>query len=147
MSRRAKLIAATAALTFTQVAHLLDVFRYDESATIAGVLTDPLALLGISIAGIALIAVVVGSNNAPGIATFAAAAVAAGFLLYHGIPFDLAVNNPYWGDSTADFIQCATVIAAITAGASTCWLAPRTAQRAGPKRVRTDTGRDRSPCV
>lgn len=123
MSHRTKLVAATAALALTQIAHLFDVLRYDDSATIPELLTDPLALLGITIAGVAFVAVVTNSTHARAPAAFAGGFVAAGFLLYHGIPFDIGANNPYWGSGSADLIQWATVISAITAGAVTLWLA------------------------
>jgi hypothetical protein len=123
MPHRTKLVAATAALTLTQVAHLVDVLRYDDSATIRELLTDPPAALGITLAGIAFAALVMKSHHARVIAAIAGGSVGTGFILYHGIPVDLGANNPYWGSGTADLIQWATVIAAITAGATTLWLA------------------------
>jgi len=42
-----------------------------------------------------------------------------GFVLYHGMPVDIGVTNPYWGPDAevADAIQWATVLAAIAVGA------------------------------
>jgi len=59
-----------------------------------------------------------------------AGAIALGFLLQHGLPFDLGgVNNPYWtfDGNRADLFRWATVLVLIAVGTSTArtaWSAP-----------------------
>lgn len=136
-----KLLAQTGLLALVQVAHSLDALRYADEATFPGVLTDPLALLGIGSAAGAFALVAARRPSGRTAALLAGAAVALGFTLYHGIPFDLGVNNPYWDlDGTrADAIQWATVVGAIVAGlwtAHTAWIAPRRAPRQAQEMAR-----------
>lgn len=121
---RRPLLVALAALAAVQLAHLLDVLRYAPEASFPGVLNDPLAMVGIGLATVAFAAVLLGWRGARGLAIAAGAGVSVGFTLYHGIPFDLGVNNPYWGpNGSADLIRWLTVLAAIGVGAWAAWLA------------------------
>jgi hypothetical protein len=118
------LLVALLALAFVQLAHLLDVFRYADHARVSSVLLDRPALFGIGAAAVAFIAVSRRERFARRLAIAAGGIVAVGFTLYHGIPFDLGVNNPYWGpDADADLIRGLTVLAAIVVGVWTVWLA------------------------
>lgn len=109
-----RLALAAAALAAVQLAHLLDVLRYSEHATFPRVLFDPLGLSGVAASLTALGLVLLRLALAPRVVAVVGAAVAVGFVLYHGVPFDLAVNNPYWGK--ADAIQWLTVLTAIAVG-------------------------------
>ena len=121
---RTRLLVALAALAVVQLAHLLDVLRYAEDAEFPSVLGDPLALTGIGMALAAFVAVLRGWRLARELAIAAGAGVAIGFTLYHGIPFDIGVNNPYWGaDADSDLIRWLTVLAAIAVGAVVARLA------------------------
>lgn len=122
MSPRRKLLIGTAALAIVQFAHLLDVLRYGDDATFPAVLLDPLGVFGVGVAAAAFVAVAAELEVGRTLALVAGATVALGFTLYHGIPFDLGVNNPYWdaSGSQADAIQWLTVIGAISIGA---WIA------------------------
>lgn len=116
-NRRPTLLLALATLAAVQLAHLLDVLRYADDATFPSVLADPLAIVGITAASVASVAVARRWRHARNIAITAGGSVAVGFTLYHGIPIDLGVNNPYWGpDGHADLIRWLTVLAAIAVG-------------------------------
>jgi hypothetical protein len=121
MNTRSKLLIGTAALAIVQFAHLLDVLRYADNATFPAVLLDPLGLFGVGVAAAAFVAVAAKLEIGTTLALLAGTTVAVGFTLYHGIPFDLGVNNPYWdtSGSQADAIQWLTVIGAIAIGAWT----------------------------
>lgn len=129
MRTQTKLLSGTALLAIVQLAHLLDVLRYSETATFPSVLADPVAMTGIFTAAAAFLAVATRQIFGTTAALLAGAAISLGFTLYHGLPINLGLNNPYWGSSgsNADFIQWATVIAAIAIGAWTArvaWRAP-----------------------
>lgn len=125
MTTDRKLLIGTAALALVQLAHLLDVLRYGDDASFPGVLLDPLGLVGVGSAAAAFVALAAGRRYGTTLALVAGGAVAVGFTLYHGIPTDLGVNNPYWGSSgsRADAIQWLTVIGAIAIGAWTALVA------------------------
>ncbi len=129
MSNRTKLLAGTGALALVQLTHLLDVLRYSDTATFPRVLADPIALTGIGTATLAFAALAIHRPGGATLALVAGSAIALGFTLYHGLPFDLGVNNPYWGtgESSADLIQWSTVIGAIAVGAWTARTAWHTA--------------------
>lgn len=129
-NRRSTLLVALATLALIQLAHLLDVLRYADDATFPSVLADPLAIAGITAATVAIVAVARRWRHAHDVAITAGGTVAVGFTLYHGIPIDLGVNNPYWGpDGHADLIRWLTVLAAIAAGLWSALLAARTSPR------------------
>lgn len=111
-------LTGTALLAVVQLAHLLDVLRYSDTASFPGVLADPLALGGIGVATTALVAVAARRPVGTTLALLGGAGIAFGFTLYHGVPIDLGVNNPYWGPSSsgADIIQWVTVIGAVASG-------------------------------
>lgn len=121
MSNRTKLLTGTGALALVQLAHLLDVLRYSDTATFPGVLADPIAVTGIGTATLAFAALAAHRPAGTTLALVAGSAIGLGFTLYHGIPLNLGVNNPYWGtnESNADLIQWGTVIGAIVIGAWT----------------------------
>lgn len=111
------MLLALVSLAIVQLGHLLDVLRYDPDASFPSVLENPRAFLGIGLAALAFIAVQMQWRVARGLALFAGGGVAIGFILYHGIPFDLGANNPYWGaHSHADLIRWLTVLATIAVG-------------------------------
>lgn len=131
---RARLLIAITALAVIQFVHLVDVLRYAEGATFPQVLFDPLAAVGIGLAAGAATMLVLRRPSARMWSIAASAAVAAGFLLHHGIPVDLGTNNPYFtldDGNRADAFRWLTVVALIGLGA---WTA-RTAWRADAKLV------------
>ena len=73
---------------------------------------------------VAFLAVAMRSEYGPHLAVLAGVAVSLGFVLYHGIPFKVGVNNPYWGpNGHADAIRWFTVLTAIGVGLVVVWLA------------------------
>jgi hypothetical protein len=123
---RRRLLAALLLLALVQLAHLLDGLRYAKDAEFPSVLNDPAAIFGVALSLVAFVAVARRDKIARGLAMLAGAAVAVGFVLYHGIPFRLRRNNPYWGpDGHADLIRWLTVLAAIAVGVWTMQLARR----------------------
>jgi len=122
--RRVSLIVALALLATVQLAHILDELRYSRDAEFPGVLMEQNGQLGIVLALVACLAVAMRWNKAPQIAALAGGLVAAGFVLYHGIPFKIGVTNPYWGPAGhADAIRWLTVLTAIALGIWSVWLA------------------------
>lgn len=121
---RMRSLIALAVLALVQAGHLLDVLRYADDAGFPAVLADPLAITGIGAATLALITVATRQRIGPLAAIAAGGGVAIGFLLYHGLPIDIGINNPYWGPDSegADAIQWITVLGAITAGLWAAWL-------------------------
>lgn len=128
---RAKVLVGTGLLVVLQLVHLLDVLRYDETASFPAVLGDPLAMFGIGGAMAGFVWTARRWRSARTVSGGVAGAIALGFLLQHGLPFDLGgVNNPYWtfDGNRADLFRWATVLVLIALGA---WTA-RTAWRALP---------------
>ncbi|HEX7167972.1 MAG TPA: hypothetical protein VF230_13425 [Acidimicrobiales bacterium] len=122
--RNQRLLVATGTLVALQVWHLLDVLRYADDATFPGVLYDPLGLAGVGAATAAFVATAVNHWLAGPLARVAGGAVAIGFTLHRGIPWDIGgVNNPYWGDGSADLIRWVTVLACIAVGAACVYYA------------------------
>ncbi len=129
---RRRLLVGTSALAALQFVHLLDVLRYDDSASFPGVLLDPLAIIGIGLASIAFVLLVVRHPAARVMTIVASAVVAVGFVLHHGVPLHVAgLTNPYWTPAEgnrADWFRWATVLVIIAVGA----LLGTTAWRASP---------------
>jgi hypothetical protein len=130
VSRR--LLAGMAALAGLQLFHLLDVLRYDDTASFPGVLVEPQAIVGM---GVTIIACVLLARRRPAarvMTIVASAVVAVGFVLHHGIPVQIGgVTNPYWtptDGNRADWIRWTTVLVIIAVGG----LTGATAWRASP---------------
>jgi hypothetical protein len=131
-SIRGKLLVGTAALAVLQLVHLLDVLRYDDTASFPGVLADRQAVVGIGLASMAFLALVLRHPPARVMTIVASAVVALGFVLHHGIPVHFAgLTNPYWTSADgnrADWFRWTTVLVIIVVGAFTgmaAWRAPR----------------------
>jgi hypothetical protein len=120
---RRRLMVGTAALAVLQVVHLLDVLRYDATASFPGVLADRQAVVGIGLASFAFVLLVVGHPAARVMTIAASVVVAAGFVLHHGIPVHIdGLTNPYWTSADgnrADWFRWATVLVLIALGAGT----------------------------
>jgi hypothetical protein len=125
VTTRARLLTGTGLLVLVQLGHLLDVLRYADGVSLAEVLNNPLAWTGIGVALAAFVAAAADHRTARPLGVMAGLAVSVGFLLYHGIPVDLGVNNPYWGTpgADADAIMWASVIVLIAVGAWTARVA------------------------
>jgi hypothetical protein len=129
---RKRLLVGTAALAILQLMHLLDVLRYDDTASFPGVLADRQAVLGIGLTGIAFLALWLRDAPARLLTITAGAVVTIGFVFHHGIPVHLAgLTNPYWtfdDGNRADWFRWTTVLVIIAVGAITAtiaWRAPR----------------------
>ena len=129
---RRRLMAGTAALAVLQLVHLLDVLRYDDTASFPGVLADRQAMIGIGLTSVAFLALVLRDAPARGLTIAASAVVALGFVLHHGIPVHIGgLTNPYWTSADgnrADWFRWTTVLVIIAVGAFTAiaaWRAPR----------------------
>lgn len=109
-----RLVWAGGALLATQVVHGLAPASEGQEENAVGLV---LGLLGVVATGVAIGAAVKRRPQAPGLLTLVSIAVGVGFVAYHGLPFDTAVTNPYWGDGTATGAQWATVVIVLLAAA------------------------------
>jgi hypothetical protein len=134
---------ATAFLVLLQVGHLVDVLRYDDTASFPGVLGDPVAIFGIGIVTVAIVLLAIHHRLAPLVTAAAGAAIAVGFVLTHAIPVKLGgLNNPYWtldGGNEADLIRWVSVVALVALGGWTTWAAWRSVGSASPPTIRSGT--------
>jgi hypothetical protein len=130
---RRRLLVGTAALAALQLVHLLDVLRYDATASFPSVLADRQAVIGIGLAGVAFALLMLRHPSARTTTIVAGAVVAVGFLLHHGIPVAVdGLTNPYWtpaDGNRADWFRWTTVLVLIALGT---WIA-LTAWRALPR--------------
>ena len=131
-SVRRKLLVGTAALATLQLVHLLDVLRYDDTASFPGVLVDRQAIIGIGLASVAFVLLLLRHPSARVMTITASTVVAVGFVLHHGIPVHFAgLTNPYWTSADgnrADWFRWTTVLVIIAVGAITgtaAWRGPR----------------------
>ena len=131
-SVRRKLLVGTAALAALQLVHLLDVLRYDDTASFPGVLVDRQAIVGIGLASVAFVLLAVRHSAARVMTITASSIVALGFVLHHGIPVRFAgLTNPYWTSASgnrADWFRWTTVLVIVAVGGfvgATAWRAPR----------------------
>jgi hypothetical protein len=129
---RKRLLVGTAALAVLQLVHLLDVLRYDDTASFPGVLADRQAVIGIGLASVAFLALWLRDAPARVLTITAGAVVATGFVLHHGIPVHFAgLTNPYWTSADgnrADWFRWTTVVVIIAVGALvavSAWRTPR----------------------
>ena len=131
-SVRRRLLVGTAALAGLQLFHLVDVLRYDRTASFPGVLVDRQAIIGMGLTAVAFALLTRRHPAARLLTIVASAVVAVGFVLHHGIPVQVdGVTNPYWtaaDGNRADWIRWTTVLAIIAIGVST----GLTAWRASP---------------
>ena len=131
-STRVRLILGMAALAVLQLFHLLDVLRYDNTASFPGVLVDRQAIIGMGLTVVAFLLLVRRHPAARLVTIMAAAVVAVGFVIHHGIPAHIdGVTNPYWtaaDGNRADWIRWTTVLMIIAVGG----IMGMTAWRASP---------------
>lgn len=132
LSVRSRMLVGAAALAVLQFVHLLDVLRYDDTASFPGVLVDRQALIGIGLTSVAFVLLVLRHPAARSMTITASAIVAVGFVLHHGIPVHFAgLTNPYWtfaDGNRADWFRWTTVLVIIAVGAftgTTAWRTPR----------------------
>ena len=122
-SLRRRLTAGMAVLAGLQLFHLLDVLRYDESASFPGVLVDRQAIIGMGLTVVAFVLLVRRHPAARLLTIVASAIVVVGFVIHHGIPAQIdGVTNPYWtaaDGNRADVIRWTTVLVIIGIGAVT----------------------------
>ncbi len=129
---RLGLMICTGALAVLQLVHLLDVLRYDASASFPGVLADRQAVIGIGLVSAAFALLALRQPAARAMTYTASIIVAVGFVLHHGIPVAIdGFTNPYWtpaDGNRADWFRWTTVLVLIALGiytAVTALRAPR----------------------
>src|SRR5262245_24843088 len=120
--RRGLLVLLTM-LALAQIGHLLDGMRHSSASTLQ-VLANARALLGVTAAVVAFVAVARRWRHANTITLGVALATAVGFVLYHGLPVHLGANHPYWGTRAhADVVEWLTVAAIVAIAVSTACVA------------------------
>lgn len=111
-----KLALASGLLLGAQLTHLVEViFAGPVSIKGEGGIGEPLGLLGLIGAGMAMIAALNRRNYAIPLAIASGVGVAGGFLLYHGAPIHSQLTNTYWGRGTV--LDWAVVLLCVAAGA------------------------------
>jgi hypothetical protein len=111
------------ALLLAQLAHVAASFLGSANAdapSSEGVVGLPLGLLAIAANVVVLVGLHRGRAWAPRYAALVGFAVAAGFVVYHGLPFHSWATNPYVGTG-ADAVDWAGVVVCIAAGAWCAW--------------------------
>jgi hypothetical protein len=111
-----KLALAAGALLGAQVLHLVEVIVAGPvSIKGEGGIGEPLGLLGLIGAGMAVIAALNHRRYAIPLGLANGLGVAVGFLLYHGAPIHSQLTNTYWGRGTV--LDWAVVLLCVAAGA------------------------------
>ena len=111
-----KLALAAGLLLAAQLAHLVEVIVAGPvSIEGEGGIGEPLGLLGLLGAGLAMIAALNKRSYAIPLAIASGVGVAAGFLLYHGAPIHSQLTNTYWG--RGNVLDWAVVLLCVVAGA------------------------------
>jgi hypothetical protein len=130
-----KLALASGALLAAQVLHLVEVIAAGPVGIEGeGGIGEPLGLLGLIGAGVAMIAALNRRTYAIPFAIASGAGVALGFLLYHGAPIHSQFTNTYWGRGTV--LDWAVVLLCVAAGAwtaSVAWEMRRSAALVGSR--------------
>jgi hypothetical protein len=110
-----KLALASGLLLGAQVLHLVEVIAAGPVGIEGeGGIGEPLGLLGLIGAGVAMIAALNKRSYAIPLAVASGVGVAAGFLLYHGTPIHSQLTNTYWGRGTV--LDWAVVLLCVAAG-------------------------------
>jgi hypothetical protein len=110
-----KLALASGLLLGAQILHLVEVIAAGPvSIEGEGGIGEPLGLLGLIGAGVAMIAALNRRSYAIPLALASGVGVAAGFLLYHGAPIHSQLTNTYWGRGTV--LDWAVVLLCVAAG-------------------------------
>lgn len=111
-----KLALAAGLLLAAQLAHLIEVIAFGPvSIDGEGGIGEPLGLLGLIGAGMAMIAAINRRSYSIPLAIASGAGVAVGFVLYHGAPIHSQLTNTYWGRGTV--LDWAVVVLCVAAGA------------------------------
>ena len=111
-----KLALAAGLLMAAQIAHLVEVIAFGPvSIEGEGGIGEPLGLLGLIGAGMAMIAALNRRSYSIPLTIASGASVAVGFLLYHGAPIHSQLTNTYWGRGTV--LDWAVVLLCVAAGA------------------------------
>ncbi|MDT4938358.1 MAG: hypothetical protein QOG80_2029 [Pseudonocardiales bacterium] len=111
-----KLALASGALVGAQLLHLVEVIVAGPvSVQGEGGIGEPLGLLGLIGAGMAMIAALNHRRYAIPLAQASGIGVSVGFLLYHGAPIHSQLTNTYWGRGTV--LDWAVVLVCVAAGA------------------------------
>ena len=110
-----KLALAAGALLGAQVLHLVEVIAAGPVGIEGeGAIGEPLGLLGMIGAGVAMIAALNRRSYAIPLSIVSGLSVAVGFLLYHGAPIHSQFTNTYWG--RGDVLDWAVVLLCVAAG-------------------------------
>jgi hypothetical protein len=117
-----KLALASGALMAAQIVHLVEVIAAGPVGIEGeGGIGEPLGLLGLIGAGVAMIAALNHRSYSIPLALASGVGVAVGFLLYHGAPIHSQLTNTYWGRGTV--LDWAVVLVCVAAGAWTAKVA------------------------
>jgi hypothetical protein len=113
------LLWAAGALPVVNVVHALVPAPHHQNEAIAG----PIMGTALTLAAIAAFAGLLRRRAwAPRLAVATAVATIAGFALFHALPVETAVTEPYWGDGSTNGAQVAS-LALIVATAGALWTA------------------------
>jgi hypothetical protein len=110
-----RLALASGLLLGAQVLHTVEVIAAGPVGIKGeGGIGEPLGLLGLIGAGVAMIAALNRRSYAIPLAIASGVGVAVGFLLYHGAPIHSQFTNTYWGRGTV--LDWAVVLLCVAAG-------------------------------
>lgn len=126
--RQNRLAIAAITLLGAQLLHDVEVsFAGDRLKGESGAFGLLIGLVGLTATIVALVAALRRARSAPLLVGATGAAVAVGFVLYHGFPVDSAVTNSYWQRGNA--VDWAVVLVCIAVGA---WCALEARRLASP---------------
>ncbi len=114
MAPSRRLIWAAAALPVLQIVHGI---VPGPEGQVEGAFGKVIGTIGTTLGFLALLAVLRGWPGATRLVRIAGAGVPLAFILYHALPLETVVSQPYWGDGAASLAQWLTVFAVIAAGA------------------------------
>jgi hypothetical protein len=124
-----RLALAATALFLVQIAHLVEVIiAGPESIPGEGAPGEPLGLLALVGAALAIVAAANKRSYAAELTIASGIGVSAGFLLYHGVPWHSTLTNTYWG--RGDVLDWGVVVLCVVVGAWAARVAFEERQRA-----------------
>lgn len=138
---RLSLVRALVALAAVQFLHLIDSLRTADNASFPGVFAEPQAIAGIGGSLLAAAAVSRGWPSGLLLSRVAGSLVGLGFLVSHGLPWESARTEPYWGEGSADVLQWLGVLVILALCVTCVSVSRRVAPwRVAPGDTHTGTG-------